>query len=175
MRIALFISLAITTLNCFGQCGVISLQTEPGVTYKLTQNSRERIGLQDEKPNYQISVLRVDSVKSKAQSYFLLIQPKDGNYKNSQTSISLEFNGSERLLLQEKKLDWSVQNEWVMIVGGFGIEETEMFYPLSQSAYDKVSKSDLRRIKIHTKSEAFIFTPAKDLLQRMTKCLQKNQ
>jgi hypothetical protein len=165
MNAALGIFLTLLTINCFGQCGIGTMDSGEG--YRLNRNVREGI---DPKKKFEendlISFLRVDSIKSKTKSYFLMIQVRNRHSKGGHTTITLEFADRDRLILHEQNIKLSVL-DYV-----FGLDESEMFYEMNKFSYDKVLKADLIKIEIHDRDKILDVVPDKNLLKQLMKCLQ---
>lgn len=134
--------------------------------YSFSRNTREGI---DPKRKFDdndlISLLKVDSTKSKAVSYYLIVLLKD-NKGRGETKITLEFTDGNRLILKKQMMELTDFDY------GFGFDENEIFYPLDLYSYEEISKADLVKIEIHDRNKISTVIPDKNLLKRQTKCLR---
>jgi hypothetical protein len=163
MKLALGLFLTLLNINSFGQCSVATMDLD-GYRFNHVTEGMDPKKKFDE--NNFIGLLRVDSTKSKTESYFLTIQLKTYPHRKDRlTTITVQFT-NDRLVLREQNIKLSDLDY------AFGFDENEIFYNMDKYSYDKISKSDLLKIEVHDRGKLLDVLADRNVLKRLTKCLR---
>ena len=155
----IFLTLVISKSH--GQCSFLDGKFEDGHNFKKNVGH----GLDPKKALEKddlISLVKIDSMGLTNPSWFAAIQFHDK--PTGQVDVEFEFRNKKIIKIRGQRPQLS---ELDMMY----FEDNELTFPIDRADIELIMNTDIVSIRIKPKQKPFTFTPEKNLLKRMTKCL----
>jgi hypothetical protein len=153
--------LTLVTIKSHGQCSVLAGKFEAG--HGFQKSVRHELDPKNEsKTNELISLVKIDSIGSTNSSWYAAILFHDSS--TGQIDLEIEFQNKKTIKVRGQRPRLSQLDKMYF-------EDNELVFPINNLDFNSMLNSDIVSIRIGNQTELLAFSPEKNLLRRLTKCL----